>query len=181
MLVDVDTVLMNDLAEGHPLVITNLAWVVAGGEGGKLMTGHYLLGNFGINKIHNVIGSSSHDILVGNGGNILTGGAGRDLLIAGLTASQLFGGEGEDILIGGTTIHDQDQSNLNAIRDIWTSDADYNTRVQALRTGLLNDDAGALSSNGQSNTLLGQGGTDLFFLSGLDQHDAIEDEEFVGI
>ena len=49
------------------------------------------------------------------------------------------------------------------------------------RTGLLNDDAGAVSSNGQQNTLFGQGGTDLFFLSGLDQHDAIEEEEFVGI
>ena len=32
--------------------------------------------------------------MVGNGGNVLTGGAGRDLLIAGLTASQLDGGEG---------------------------------------------------------------------------------------
>ena len=135
----------------------------------------------GVFHIQNVIGSAGNDILVGNGGNVLTGGAGRDLLIAGLTASQLFGGDGEDILIAGTTVHDQNEGNLNAIRDIWTSDADYNTRVQALRTGLLNDDAGAVSSNGQQNTLFGQGGTDLFFLSGLDQHDAIEEEEFVGI
>ena len=93
---------------------------------------------------------------------------------------EAIGGEDEDILIGGTTIHDQNATNLNAIRDIWTSSADYNTRVQALRTGLLNDDAGAVSSNGQQNTLFGQGGLDLFFTA-QDANDAIEGEEFVGI
>jgi hypothetical protein len=134
----------------------------------------------GIANIHNVVGSSSHDILVGNGGNVLTGGDGRDLLIAGLTASQLFGGEGEDILIGGTTIHDEGEANLNAIRDIWTSDAEYNTRVQTLRDGLLDRDV-AITSNGQQNTLHGQGGLDFFFLSGSDLHDAVEGEELVGI
>ncbi len=132
----------------------------------------------GIAKIQNVIGSSSHDILVGNGGNVLTGGDGRDLLIAGLKASQLFGGEGEDILIGGTTSHDTNAANLKAIQDIWTSGASYNDRVNSLRGELLA--AGNVFSNGVQDTLFGQGGTDFFF-AGQDQFDAIEGEELVGI
>ena len=56
----------------------------------------------GIAKIQNVIGSDGNDILVGNGGNVLQGGKGNDLLIAGATASTLLGGDGNDLLIGGT-------------------------------------------------------------------------------
>ena len=37
----------------------------------------------GIKRIANVTGSPFNDILVGNGGNVLNGGAGRDILIAG--------------------------------------------------------------------------------------------------
>ncbi len=132
----------------------------------------------GINKIQNVIGSSSHDILVGNGGNVLTGGDGRDLLIAGLTASQLLGGDDEDILIGGTTLHDTNAANLKAIQDIWTSGASYNDRVNSLRGELLA--TGNVFSNGVQDTLFGQGGTDFFF-AGQEQMDAVEGEELVGI
>ena len=66
----------------------------------NLLTGEAsgLLG--GINRIQNVTGSSFDDILVGNGGNVLNGGAGRDLLIAGAKPSILYGGNDEDILIG---------------------------------------------------------------------------------
>lgn len=131
----------------------------------------------GIFRIRNVIGSSSHDILAGNGGNVLTGGAGRDLLIAGATASQLIGGEGEDILIGGTTVNDLNEANLNAVRDIWTSGDEYDTRVANLKSGLLNADS--VFGNGQKNTLLGQGGRDFFFLSELDDDDMQGNEAFV--
>jgi hypothetical protein len=133
----------------------------------------------GIASIQSVIGSRGDDILVGTGGNVLTGGAGRDLLIAGLTASQLFGGDDEDILIGGTTVHDTNATNLKAISDIWTSGADYSSRVESLKGELLGQ--GKVFSNGQQNTLFGQGGMDVFFLSGVDLHDAVEGEELVGI
>ena len=49
---------MNDLADGPPHGSNNLPSVVAGGAGGKLKTGQYLRGNFGINKIHNSIGAA---------------------------------------------------------------------------------------------------------------------------
>src|SRR5262249_34721499 len=61
----------------------------------------------GIVNIRNVVGSGGDDILVGTGGNVLDGRAGRDVLIAGsLAASTLLGGEGDDLLIGGATYND---------------------------------------------------------------------------
>jgi hypothetical protein len=58
LLDDGATVWLNDLADGPPHGSTNVPWVVAGGAGGKLKTGQYIRGNFGINKIHNTIGAA---------------------------------------------------------------------------------------------------------------------------
>src|SRR5262249_13201070 len=66
-------------------------------------------------------GGDGNDILVGTGGNTLTGGRGLDLLIAGASASTLNGGDGEDILIGGTTAYDTDLATLDSIMAEWTS------------------------------------------------------------
>jgi hypothetical protein len=123
----------------------------------------------GIANIQNVTGSAGNDILVGNGGNVLRGGAGRDLLIAGPSGGSLFGDEGEDLLIGGTTAYDADPAGLEAVRAEWTRrDADYDTRVANL-TGGLSVDAGSLlggsavTSNGGPNSLFGEVGLDVFF------------------
>jgi hypothetical protein len=97
--------------------------------------------NGGILDIQNVNGGSGpggYNILVGNGGNILTGGNGRrNLLIAGVTASQLFGGNDDDILIGGTTAYDKEAGlvSLQAIMAYWTGGDLYATRVANLSSG----------------------------------------------
>src|SRR5206468_7350086 len=92
-------------------VLVNLQTGTATGVGG------------GVVNIQNVIGQNNgpadtYNILVGNGGNVLTGGTDRrNLLIAGGSASQLFGGNDEDILIGGTTAYatEADMASLQAI------------------------------------------------------------------
>lgn len=133
----------------------------------------------GISNIQNVVGSAANDILVGTGGNVLVGGAGRDLLIAGITDSQLFGGGDEDLLIGGTTAHDTNRAALERVMAVWTSAADYETRVANLRAGLLGADS--VSSNGLQNTVNGEGGRDAFFGSLFDLTDRLEDEVFVEV
>ncbi len=130
-----------------------------------LGTASWLTG--GIARIQNVVGSAGNDILVGNGGNVLSGSAGRDLLIAGAYASILNGGDDEDLLIGGTTDYDRNAAALMAIMAEWArTDADYATRVANLRNGtngvpILN--ATTVYSNGGGNTLNGNAGLDLFF------------------
>jgi hypothetical protein len=135
---------------------------VAGGISVNLKTNTATGLRGGIANIRDVIGGAGDDILVGNGGNVLMGGAGRDVLIAGGAASTLLGGAGEDFLIGGTTAYDADPAGLNAVRDEWArTDVDYQTRKTNLRTGLL---AGAnVVSNGQTNTLTGEADRDLYF------------------
>ena len=120
----------------------------------------------GITKIQNVIGSDGNDILVGNGGTVLDGGLGRDLLIAGSTGSTLVGGEGEDILIGGATDYDSNPAALGAILAEWTSASDYSTRVANLKNGtngapILN--ATTVRSNRRANILTGGSGQDFYF------------------
>jgi hypothetical protein len=125
-----------------------------------------------IANIQNVTGANggpvgSYNLLVGNGGNVLTGGTGRrNLLIAGAAASTLLGGDDEDLLIGGTTAYDTDLASLLAIMAEWTrTDEDYDTRVFNLTHGigvpLL--DATTVLGNGGGNTLRGGPGRDLFF------------------
>jgi hypothetical protein len=131
----------------------------------------------GISNIQNVKGASggpagSYNILVGNGGNVLTGGNGRrNLLIAGnngVRGSTLIGGDQDDILIGGTTVYDTEAGmvSLQAIMSYWAgSGDDYATRVNNLTTGtgvpLL--DATTVTGNGLGNTLTGNAGLDLFY------------------
>jgi Concanavalin A-like lectin/glucanases superfamily len=130
----------------------------------------------GIANIQNVIGSVGNDVLVGNGGNVLDGGAGRDLLIAGAFASVLTGGADDDILIAGTTDYDGNQAALRGIMAEWTSTRDYATRVGNLTSGLGVPllDATTVHSNGGGNTVQGAGGLDFFFarLGGVDTLDA---------
>jgi hypothetical protein len=138
-------------------VVVNLQTHMATGVGGQVL------------GIQNVMGGTGgaagvYNILVGNGGNVLTGGNGRrNLLIAGASASTLIGGNDDDILIGGTTFYDQEAglASLNAIMAYWSGTADdYATRVANLLSGngvpLL--DATMVFDNGGGNTLTGHGG-----------------------
>jgi hypothetical protein len=123
----------------------------------------------GVANIQNVTGGSGggaglYNILVGNGGNVLTGGDGRrNLLIAGASASTLIGGNDDDILIGGTTAYDTEAGlvSLQAIMNYWSSTTDdYATRVANLLSGngvpLL--DATMVHDNGGGNALTGNHG-----------------------
>jgi hypothetical protein len=140
----------------------------------------------GIANIQNVAGGSGggagvYNVLVGNGGNVLTGGDGRrNLLIAGASASTLIGGNDDDILIGGTTAYDTEAGlvSLQAIMNYWCSTTDdYATRVANLLTGngvpLL--DATMVTNNGGGNTMMGNHGgmgeMNLFYGSASDVTD----------
>jgi hypothetical protein len=134
------------------------------------------VGTAGVANIQNVIGANggpagSYNILVGNGGNVLTGGRGRrNLLIAGARASTLQSGDGDDLIIGGTTSYDREAglASLLAIMREWASTDPYSTRVDKLTHGkgvpLL--DATKVHNNGGGNTFQRNGtGVDLFFAS----------------
>jgi hypothetical protein len=130
-----------------------------------------------VSYIQNVMGGNgSYNILVGNGGNILTGGSNtRNLLIAGPGSGTLLGGDDQDLLIGGTTVYDADPGLLLALMGEWgRTDEDYWTRVYNLTNGigcpLL--DATTVSSNGGGNTLNGGPGLDLYYGNlAADQYD----------
>jgi hypothetical protein len=74
----------------------------------------------------------------------------------------------DDILIAGTTAYDREAGNasLVALMTYWsTTTDDYNTRVANLTTGngvqLL--DATTVAGNGGGNTLMGNGGFNLWY------------------
>jgi hypothetical protein len=100
----------------------------------------------------------------------ITGGLGRDLLIAGLGASKRFAGSGGDLLIGGWTdydltstalTYDRKLAALGAIMAEWGSSDSYATRVNDLSQGGLNGsyllNAATVHENGQADTLSGSG------------------------
>jgi hypothetical protein len=134
----------------------------------------------GVLGIKNVIGAHGggngfYNILVGNGGDMLTGGDDRtNLLIAGPSASTLQGGGRDDILIGGTTSYDNenDAHDLIAIMKFWSGGTTtFKKRVNILLKGspvvgrhahgdgvpVLN--ATKVHSNDSTNTMLGHNGS----------------------
>jgi hypothetical protein len=135
-----------------------------------------------IADIQNLIGASGgaaqgyYNLLIGNGGNVLTGGTGRrNILVAGASASTLIGGTQDDLLIGGTTIYDNDPNdpgllNWQQIAAYWAGSDDYNTRVSNLESGngvpLL--DLTTVTGNGGGNTMNGVGELALIYTDGLD-------------
>ncbi len=136
-----------------------------------------------ISGIVSVIGGSGapgtpglYNLLIGNGGNTLTGGTGRrNILVAGGSASTLIAGEMEDLLIGGSTIYDNDPTdptlqNWQAIAAYWAGTDDYFTRVANLTSGngvpLL--DATTVTGNSGGNTMTGTGALALIYSDGMD-------------
>ncbi|HQR41018.1 MAG TPA: hypothetical protein PLX97_00010, partial [Gemmatales bacterium] len=140
----------------------------------------------GIRNINNVTGGSGNDILVGNGGNILNGSRGRDLLIAGRLASTLVGNEGDDLLIAGTTNYDTNASALRAIRAEWGREASNSERVSNLTTSngvnVPKLTSATVRTNGGGNILLGGNDADLFFcLLASDINDREANESLVSL
>jgi hypothetical protein len=130
----------------------------------------------GVSNVQSVLGGNggpagSYNVLVGAGGDVLTGGNGRrNLLIAGGSASTLVGGDDDDILIAGTTAYDQNDAALLSLMAEWTrTDEDFDTRVFNLTNGINAPllDATTVTSNSGGNTLTGGPGQNLFF--GTDQ------------
>ena len=123
-----------------------------------------------VSGIHNVLGGTGDDVLVGDAAdNRLAGGPGRDLLIGGAGADRLGGGGGEDILIGGTTRYDEDPATLLAIRMTWgLPDLSYLARIDLLRS-LLNPMT--VLDDESIDTLLGGPELDWFSASAADVTD----------
>jgi hypothetical protein len=146
----------------------------------------------GVARIKNVTGgngSGGYNILVGNGGNILTGGNGRrNLLIAGASASQLTGGNGEDILIAGTTDYDTNLTALKSIMGVWNGPGLYNARVAKVTNpgATYHLTTATVHSNGGGNKLKGKpsgSALDLYFanLGKGDMTDATVADTFITI
>jgi hypothetical protein len=101
----------------------------------------------GVTNIQNVRGSNGNDILVGNASahtlqQLLVGGSGRNLIIAGAGPEILQGLAGDSILIGGTTLWDSNLTALTAIMHefMQTYDTrdpvnDFNIRINNIRSG----------------------------------------------
>jgi hypothetical protein len=149
-----------------------------------------------IQYVFGASGPGGYNILVGNGGDVLTGGNGRrNLLIAGAASSTLIGGDGEDILIGGSTDYDTNLAALQDIMAVWTGAGLYQDRVNALTNdplyafplrGGTGGPLGTVHSNGGGNTLTGKpdGSTalDLYFGDPtLDANDSTAADTFITI
>jgi hypothetical protein len=132
-----------------------------------------LSGNFVSVYGANSSGAGLYNLLIGAGGNVLTGGTGRrNILVAGGAASTLNGGTQDDLLIGGTTAYDTEAGLVSwqAIAAYWAGTDDDNTRVNNLETGngapLL--DATTVTGNGGGNTMNGLGELALIYTDGND-------------
>jgi hypothetical protein len=136
-----------------------------------------------VSGISTVIGGSGapgtpglYNLLIGSGGNTLTGGTGRrNILVAGGSASTLNAGDGEDLLIGGSTIYDSDPNdpglaNWQQIAAYWAGTDDFFTRVANVTSGnsapLL--DATTVFGNNGGNTMNGNGALALTYSDGTD-------------
>jgi hypothetical protein len=132
-----------------------------------------------IANIQNLIGASGgaaqgfYNLLIGNGGNVLTGGTGRrNILVAGGSASTLIGGNLDDLLIGGTTSYDTEAglASWQQIAAYWAGTDSYSTRVTKLKngTGVPRLDSTTVTGNGGGNTMTGMGELALIYTDGLD-------------
>jgi hypothetical protein len=81
----------------------------------------------------------------------------------------LNGGDGEDILIAGRTTSDSSLPGLNTLRTAWVSTDTYEGRIASLRTGFgspevsLQSTINVLNDGGEDDVLLGGDDFDWFF------------------
>src|SRR5439155_18677535 len=82
-----------------------------------------------------VDGGAGDDLLFGDAGDdVLSGQEGRDVLVGGAGGDNLQGGADDDILIGGTTKFTSADATWQTIRDRWSANAHYHTRMMGLGT-----------------------------------------------
>jgi hypothetical protein len=117
--------------------------------------------------------SDVYNLLIGAGGDTLTGGLGRrNVLVAGASASTLNAGDGEDLLIAGSTTYDTETglTTWQQIAAYWAGSDDYATRVANLLsgTGVPLLDATVVTGNGGGNMLNGNGALAFLYTDGLD-------------
>jgi Ca2+-binding RTX toxin-like protein len=118
-----------------------------------------------------ISGTRAGDALFGGDGNDrIEGSGGRDILIGGAGADRLSGGPDDDILVAGTTLYDRNYEVDAALPlDLfaaWESSADYAARVNSVLYGQAGSGGplgSSVSVDLQSDVLLGQADTDLFF------------------
>ncbi|MDA0282144.1 MAG: matrixin family metalloprotease [Planctomycetota bacterium] len=115
-------------------------------------------------------GDNGHDILIGGDNyDYLNGGNGRDILIGGGGSDWLEGGNADDILIGGSTVYDNDDDALSAIRNEWTQRTGYRSRINTIQTGggslgNIKLEAGTtVLDDGVTDYLIGDRGNDWYF------------------
>lgn len=114
----------DDTLLGH----TGNDWL-AGGDGDDLLSG----GRDGAEGDDTLSGGSGNDVLSGgSGADQLNAGSGRNILLGGAGTDTLSGGTGQDLLVADRTSHDQSLPALMALRNEWTSNADYLTRIARL-------------------------------------------------
>src|SRR5262249_7927868 len=76
----------------------------------------------------------------------------------------LVGGAGDEILIAGSTAYDNNSAVLAQIMSIWTSNASYSSRVTTLRNGLLKADT-TVYDDGATDIVSGGSGNDVFYIN----------------
>ena len=112
----------------------------------------------------------------GAGDDRLFGAKVRQLLLGGAGADEIRGGSQDDLLAAGSLIATQGllRDELRAILEVWASDADYATRLDALRDGSLAPAfaAGVLEDVDPSDELKGAKGDDWFL--GADPAEALD-------
>jgi hypothetical protein len=143
-----------------------------------LQTGQATAVAGGVSGILNVNGANGgglglYNLLIGVGGNTLTGGVGRqNLLVAGGSFSTLIGGDSYDLLIGGTTTYDTESGlgSWHAIATYWVTASDPTTWVYDLTTpnGVPLLDATTVTGNGGNNTMTGNGELALIYTDTAD-------------
>jgi hypothetical protein len=149
-------------------VIVDLQTGFATGVGGSVTGITVVFGGTGNGAL------GAYNLLIGNGGNVLTGGFDRrNILVAGGTASTLNGGNQDDLLIGGSSPAYDIEPGLVSwlqIAGYWAGTDDFNTRVFNLTNGngVPRLDASTVTGNGGGNTLNGTGELAWIFTDGAD-------------
>jgi hypothetical protein len=112
---------------------------------------------------HLIAGGGSTVLLGGDGDDRLVGQRGRNILIGGAGIDRLTGGTDDDVLIGGTTTADQDDDQLTLAVNAWSNSDSFEDRVLAIDLLL------AVNDDGNSDSLTGSSGRDLFY-QGIGDH-----------
>jgi Ca2+-binding RTX toxin-like protein len=126
-------------------------------------------------------GGSGHDVLLGGGGNdLLVGGSGRDMLVGGRGSDRIVGNSDDDILIAGWLTFADSGYTIADIMEEWTSERDYETRINHLDETLVLGETVKDQAEDQDK-LTGSSGDDWFFFDQEnDRATDLSDEVFAG-